>query len=211
MSWCLARTERRRGERRRRHSNWEILCYTFVMENNQKGFVVPIVIAIVVLLAVGGGAYIYVNKSSDSTNWLTYKNANKSYEFTYPKYAKVIESNDVVSDTTIQLTQGFDVTFDVQTSPDDGYLCLSNPYKSLMEISKKITVKEDKIQKNGDEYRHLSIEDTSTGTAIKEEERFYLVKNNICYMVIEQITDISKISSEVKSDLKKITSSLKIY
>lgn len=34
------------------------------MENSQKGFIVPVVIAVIALLSVGGGAYLYINKKS---------------------------------------------------------------------------------------------------------------------------------------------------
>ena len=36
------------------------------MKNNQKGFVIPIIIAVVALFAVGGGAYIYTNNKVEA-------------------------------------------------------------------------------------------------------------------------------------------------
>lgn len=36
------------------------------MKNKQKGFVIPLVIAIIILLGIGGGTYLYINKKSDN-------------------------------------------------------------------------------------------------------------------------------------------------
>lgn len=36
------------------------------MKNNQKGFIVPILLAIIALLVIGGGAYIYQNKKAEA-------------------------------------------------------------------------------------------------------------------------------------------------
>jgi hypothetical protein len=36
------------------------------MKNSQKGFIVPLVIAIIALLAIGGGVYLYKNKKSET-------------------------------------------------------------------------------------------------------------------------------------------------
>ena len=35
------------------------------MENSQKGFVVPLLIAIIAVLVIGGGVYIYENKKTE--------------------------------------------------------------------------------------------------------------------------------------------------
>ena len=36
------------------------------MKNKQKGFVVPLLIAIIALLIIGGGVYIYENKKAEA-------------------------------------------------------------------------------------------------------------------------------------------------
>jgi hypothetical protein len=69
------------------------------MKNLQRGFAIPIVIAIVALLAVGGGIYIYKNKkvvettvvvqnTATTTNttkdWKTYMNIQYGFEIKYP-------------------------------------------------------------------------------------------------------------------------------
>ena len=40
------------------------MCYTFIMKNKQKGFVIPILIAVIALLVIGGGTYVYVKEKS---------------------------------------------------------------------------------------------------------------------------------------------------
>ena len=36
------------------------------MKNNQKGFIVPLLLAIIALLVIGGGVYIYQNKKAEA-------------------------------------------------------------------------------------------------------------------------------------------------
>ncbi len=65
------------------------------MKNLQKGFVVPLIIAIIAVLAIGGGIYYSKNKSKISSNtsqgvvketadWKTYSNNKYGFEFKYP-------------------------------------------------------------------------------------------------------------------------------
>ncbi len=50
------------------------------MNNSQKGFISPIILALIVLLVVGGGAYVYVH----TANWKTYTNTKYGYTLSYP-------------------------------------------------------------------------------------------------------------------------------
>ena len=43
------------------------MCYNTNVKNLQKGFVVPILIAIIALLVLGGGVYFYTNKRIEKT------------------------------------------------------------------------------------------------------------------------------------------------
>ena len=84
------------------------------MKNKQKGFVIPILAAIIALLVIGGVTYIYVNNKSlnkysadvsgisatnQTSNWKTYTNAKYGFEFQYPE--NWVSS---ISDSGISLT-----------------------------------------------------------------------------------------------------------
>lgn len=61
------------------------------MKTSHRGFIVPLLLILVALFLVGGGAYVYVqNKqtiSSDAsiTDWKTYENSQYKYSFQYPQ------------------------------------------------------------------------------------------------------------------------------
>ncbi|MES3006108.1 MAG: hypothetical protein V4664_04140 [Patescibacteria group bacterium] len=85
------------------------------MKNSQKGFVIPLVIAIVALFFISGGAYVYLNKTSnnpsldqndnnltavqksestagtttDRVSWKVYSNMSYGFQLTYPENWKI--------------------------------------------------------------------------------------------------------------------------
>lgn len=76
--------------------------------NMKKGFIVPLVIVIIALLAIGGGAYVYTknksSKNSDSANtqatstiqtadWKTYTNNEFGFQVKYPANLEVKETS----------------------------------------------------------------------------------------------------------------------
>ncbi len=67
------------------------------MKNIQKGFVVPLVIAIIAVLAIGGGIYYSKNKkvsiSQEHSDWKTYTNKTYGFETKYPSSWSVEEKN----------------------------------------------------------------------------------------------------------------------
>lgn len=92
------------------------------MKNNQKGFIVPILLAIMAALVIGGGAYVYKKKKvedqaaidtkiqevnqakqqidtktypiaqTDVSNWKTYTNSEYNFEFKYPSNLSMDEN-----------------------------------------------------------------------------------------------------------------------
>jgi len=192
---------------------------------NTKQGLSPIIIILIIVLLTGGVFSVYKisgqtknpsrtasdnlktdnGKYDTADNWKTYKKEERFYEFRYPNYATISETNSAITDTTVLLKKDWSVTFDITTSHEI-LLCDSNPYKS---ISKKTLVSEDKVNKYGNEYRRLTVEDRSAGSSILNEERFYIIKNDMCYMIVNRILDINKIDSKTKSDLEKILSTLK--
>lgn len=71
------------------------------MKNLQKGSVIPLIIAIIALLCIGGGAYVYVNKKSVNT---PVQETPKVVESTSTPVVKV-ESKVVATTTTKSTTQ----------------------------------------------------------------------------------------------------------
>lgn len=72
------------------------MCYNFEMKNNQKGFVAPLIISIITLLAIGGGVYIYKIKKVETTSTTT--NSSNSSCKDFDKFSdfilKTIEKSD---------------------------------------------------------------------------------------------------------------------
>ncbi len=114
-----------------------------IMKNLQKGFVGPLVIAIIAVLAIGGGVYVYKNKKVktlpvdtetqqtntqtppvntqannsssqvDTSNWKTYTNTKQGYSFQYPKELYLDTSN-----TTVRLFRKVPYDFDLYVRID---------------------------------------------------------------------------------------------
>lgn len=59
------------------------------MKNLQKGFIVPLILAIIAILIVGGGAYVYLNKKTQIF-WKTYTSEKYGFEFKYPQNLSII-------------------------------------------------------------------------------------------------------------------------
>ncbi|HCH59374.1 MAG TPA: hypothetical protein DEV73_02020 [Candidatus Zambryskibacteria bacterium] len=116
------------------------------MKNSKKGFIVPVLLAVIAVLAIGGGVYIYnkekaeapatvdtstqqtntetpsVNTQADTSNWKTYTNTQYGFEFKYPangyKFGAV-NSNDTFAFGLSEFQAG--VSQDVSTD-DPEYL-----------------------------------------------------------------------------------------
>ena len=87
------------------------------MKNSQKGFVIPLVIVVIALLAIGGGIYAYQKNTTqrvqigdtnatstiDTVNWKTYKNTELGFQFMYPSTWN-LEDYDLVT-TAITLSK----------------------------------------------------------------------------------------------------------
>ena len=90
------------------------------MNNKQKGFVLPIIITIVALLVLGGGAYIYINKkpldnqainipdvvnnipistTTKTSDWKVYTNTQYGFEVKYPSGWKITDKSMTDSTT----------------------------------------------------------------------------------------------------------------
>lgn len=135
-----------------------------------------------------------------TSEWKVYTRDNM-YEFSYPTYGKIEETNSVVTDTTVVLTNDWMNTFDVTTHPEEIF-CKSNPY-----INIKNAVKEDTITKYGKEYRHLHYEDSSSPTKTIIEDRYYKFNGNTCYMIVLRKSE--KAGSQIVADIEKIFSTFK--
>ena len=72
------------------------------MKISQKGFIAPLLLALIALLLIGGGAYVYIqNKQPNqpatipTSDWKTYTNSQYKFQFMYPADAE-IKVNDSV-------------------------------------------------------------------------------------------------------------------
>lgn len=144
--------------------------------------------------------------TTSASDWKTYVRQNM-YTFTYPKYADIKENNNVVTDTAVVLTSDLMNSFEVTTYPEPKpVFCANNPYKNMAGI-KGISYTEDKVNKDGNEYRHLHETDSSQGTQTITEDRYYILRNNVCYMIIAKTSNTANTS--VVNDVSKIFSSFK--
>jgi hypothetical protein len=76
------------------------------MKNTQKGFIVPLLIVIIVLLGIGG-VYVYKNKKEAvavNNNLKTFTHSTGAFSFAYPKELTVTENNNAVT-----ISQGTDL------------------------------------------------------------------------------------------------------
>lgn len=90
--------------------------------NSQKGFVIPLIITIVAILAIGGGLYYYANNNEpfevfrvnpneiplatttdETKDWKTYTNTEYGYSFKYP--ATLVSSNGAKGISLVNTTQ----------------------------------------------------------------------------------------------------------
>src|SRR3989344_2402293 len=151
------------------------------------------------------------NGATIPKDWKTYRDEAGFFEFSYPQYAHITTgTNYGISDTRVTLKEDLTVTFDIVTSPDVG-LCNDNPYKLLAERrGDQWKVVEEKVNKYGNEYSRLSVKDISADYRNLEEERFFIIKNNICYVIVNSIlVDPDTIDPQINVNLEQIFSTLK--
>ena len=74
------------------------------MKTSPKGFIAPLLLALIALLLIGGGAYVYVQNKEISQNvvvqnsdWKTYANSQYGFEFQYKNNEKVELLNPTVN------------------------------------------------------------------------------------------------------------------
>lgn len=75
--------------------------------NSQKGLVIPLILAILAILAIGGGVFVYQNKkveapavvqntattTDETKDWKTYTNTKYNFSFDYPKTGLISENS----------------------------------------------------------------------------------------------------------------------
>jgi len=110
------------------------------MKNLQKGFAVPIIIAIIALLVLGGGSYIYVNNKAEAPNVPTSTqivggdkdihgclgSAGYSWCEVKNKCLRVWEEKCEVATTTIPVGQ-IVCAMDAKMCPDGSYVGRTGP------------------------------------------------------------------------------------
>lgn len=68
-----------------------------LMETSQKGFIAPLLLALIAILLIGGGTYVYMQKkqvsqpvAEQTSGWKTYTNTQYGFEVKYPSVGEVI-------------------------------------------------------------------------------------------------------------------------
>lgn len=152
-----------------------IMCYTyFNMKNSQKGFAIPIIIAILALLVVGGGSYIYTNKKVEAPinipditsnvptttpsnivggykdgnlGWKTYKNDKYNFKIMYPE-TSVIEDGDTGLKVKVLTSNNAEVFVMISFSQDERCGAYG-PGVASKRISEEILFNNKKYNING--------------------------------------------------------------
>lgn len=160
---------------------------------NQKGFVVPLVIAIVALLAIGGGTYVYVKNNKEkvdkveeienqdqTADWKTYTNGKYGFEFKYPK-------NLIELDRTLMTEIGQLFYLDLSDISIDIWNTKTYTYEQLMQpppggIDEK-TIKQESISVNNSpavKYSYTYVGDDNLG--VKPAQKIFIKKNGLVYI-----------------------------
>jgi hypothetical protein len=164
------------------------------MKNSQKGFIIPLVIVIVALLAVGGGTYIYTkdkdaaqtsvsttattniqtstDNSTTNTDWKLYSNAQLAISFKYPATDTLFD--DSKGNINLRSKNGSDSYFLVMVSQ-----------KSIDETQKGLpifTVSSNKINStenisvNGVTWRKLLVANNQVFLLATKNNRTYVIQ-----------------------------------
>lgn len=149
------------------------------MKKYNKGFVVPLLLAIIGILIVGGGTYIYTQKTSNSSrnveqdspqnqstaDWKSYANSQYGFEAKYPNGWQVLPSVGTLTRIAFGQTKnigtaGYDGEWFVFVY-SDSEININNMRKSL-----------------GEETEHVSINGVSALRLVKGNYESILVKKN---------------------------------
>ncbi len=172
--------------------------------------IIIVVILILGIVTVQRGYLKHLNRpdldnktvTAPVSNWKIYSYPNK-YQFSYPANTQIEETKESgISEITVIFTEDWMNSFDVTIPPEVAY-CSSNPYKNYITL-KGSTVTENKVTINGNEYRHLQHVDTSLKTVTYNEDKYYLVKDNTCYMLTVKTNN--KVDPIIKTNIEKILS-----
>ncbi len=93
------------------------------MKTPQKGFISPLLLALVAVLLLGGGAYMYTqNKQGnqpekETANWNTYTNVQYGFEFKYPATYVAMQAKDGILLTSSNI-KGGNITFVIFPIPN---------------------------------------------------------------------------------------------
>lgn len=144
------------------------------MKNTQKGFVMPLLLALIAVLLVGGGVYVYENKKVEVPTTVVdtgTKQSNQNQQQTNTQTLPVITQQNPTN-KAIDVTPATDARN--QVSPQSSQLAPKTQESNLdyyILQNNTLTVNEQKFPKAIGEYQFRNV-DTSYGT---ESQRAFLV------------------------------------
>ncbi len=125
-------------------------------------------------------------------DWKTYTNEKYGVEFKYPKDFTVNVINEVDSLFEVSIDTPYynppstlyNLHFHVTAlSETDNLACISKPYGK--ESQSKMTSEE--MVRNGDTFQNIKLKEVSSYSTTSNEERYHILKNNYCYMIVKRI------------------------
>ena len=185
------------------------------MKNNQKGFIVPVLLAIIALLVIGSGVYVFQNKKTevqttnqtppvntqinpssqtDTSNWKTYKNETYGYEYEvkYPSILSVAGKGSFANPSAIN-TPGSGIAFSIANEN-----LLEAKGNEYLEYKGEIIIDGYKAKKYS---RPLYISSTTIGAIL-----YIVPEKNITILYFPYNAEYHKIS---ESDMNHILSTFK--
>ncbi|MDO8561249.1 MAG: hypothetical protein Q7S05_00275 [bacterium] len=175
------------------------------MKQLQKGFISPLLLALVALIVIGGGAYVYTqNKQANqpiveqASDWKTYTNSQYGFSLQYPNDMPPTPVHNRWSEIISMISFGTDATgvnINMITTPADITNCLVAPQNLL---PKTYSVSEIKtVPVNGVPFLSYII---SSSDRFAQTQYYRALQDGVCFS-IEQ-----RLSTSLTSEAQKIQS-----
>ena len=171
------------------------------MKNSRRGFVIPLVLAIIALMLIGGGMYMYEhtkqannNAMSVPTDWKTYKSKEFGLSVSVPNnWKEIVPIDGSLTDINESTFEGYAVI----SSPDEketmvfmnGPLDIGNHHKCTEKLS----------EINNQKVNEISCSDLS-GNTIPSSYNYEFIGKNLVLVLNSKTAITDEIVSLIKFD-----------